>query len=261
MRDFYLAPRHVTQGSIINCCISSNYANSSVDGIIITPRCDLAHEGKVYYVHYLPIVDFKEWFLYDGKKYLYSRWYLKRKEKFFDLCKRYSLPNCLNKKDLYEQMALKVVPQNNYHQFLDVLNNYFSASYGCAEFIQYLTGKEAKKQIVKNLLQDNLPAFYLLDNWEKNKSSYKVILLRELRRISFSTIMRIDGGIECKSINKQEDELEVEGDLCFVQTQVASPFMEHIMQRFSYNFCRIGVDDRNFTSAEADLGQLIDEVL
>lgn len=261
MRNFYLAPTHVTQGSIINCCISSNYPNSSVDGIIITPRCDLAHEGKVYYVHYLPIVDFKEWFLNDGKKYLYSRWYLKKKEKFLDMCRRFSLPNCLDKKELYEQMASKVVPQNNYKQFIEVLNNYFSASIGGVEFVQHIKGKDAKAQLIKNLLQDNLPAFYLIDNWKKEESSYKVILLRELRRISFSTAIKIKEGVECTCINKQEDELQADGELCYVQTQVASPFIEHIMQRFSYNFCRIGVEDRNFSSAEADLGQLINDVL
>lgn len=52
-------------------------------------------------------------------------------------------------------------------------------------------------------------------------------------------------------INMAIDELNInspDNDIYRVCAEVNSPFIEHIMQKFSHNFCRIGVDDRDFTS-------------
>lgn len=91
MRQFFKSYRMVrtlTQGSIINNCIADNYAEGlDVYGLIITPRCDLAHEGKVNTVHYLPIVDFDDWLCCDGEAYLLNKWAVKNKYKFEQLCK------------------------------------------------------------------------------------------------------------------------------------------------------------------------------
>ena len=75
MRNFYVMPREITQGSIINNCLADCYPEAHVDGIIITPRCDLAHDAKVNFIHYLPIISFKEWLLNDGKEYLFAKWF------------------------------------------------------------------------------------------------------------------------------------------------------------------------------------------
>ena len=80
MRNFYVMPREITQGSIINNCLADCYPEAHVDGIIITPRCDLAHDAKVNFIHYLPIVSFKEWLLNDGKEYLFAKWFEKKKK-------------------------------------------------------------------------------------------------------------------------------------------------------------------------------------
>ena len=37
----------LTQGSVITNCVAEGYSGSKVWGVIITPKCDLAHEGKV----------------------------------------------------------------------------------------------------------------------------------------------------------------------------------------------------------------------
>lgn len=63
-------------------------------------------------------------------------------------------------------------------------------------------------------------------------------------------------------VNQRNDDLRViDEQQCYIQTQVASPFIEHIMQRFSYNFCRIGVDDRNKTQITEKLTQIINDTL
>ena len=45
----------MTQGSIINGCVADAFPGEEVFGLIITPRCDVSHEGKVDSVHYLPV--------------------------------------------------------------------------------------------------------------------------------------------------------------------------------------------------------------
>ena len=52
----------MTQGSIINGCVADAFPGEEVFGLIITPRCDVSHEGKVDSVHYLPLVPFERWF-------------------------------------------------------------------------------------------------------------------------------------------------------------------------------------------------------
>lgn len=58
----------LTQGSIISGCISADYPDKEVYGLIITPRCDLSHGIKVSTVHYLPIVKIDDWKDCDGKR-------------------------------------------------------------------------------------------------------------------------------------------------------------------------------------------------
>ena len=60
-KDFSNKTYHsnIDQGSIINNCIAEDYPHSAVWGCIITPRCDLAHHGKVSTVHYLPINQYR----------------------------------------------------------------------------------------------------------------------------------------------------------------------------------------------------------
>lgn len=254
-------PREVTQGSIINCCLASQYPDKHVYGIVITPRCDLAHEGKVDYVHYLPIVDFKDWYLIDGLNYLYSKWYSKKKEKFLSLCKCYSIPNSIEGVDKYEKMASCITDKNQRDNYLNVVKLYFEASSDSKEFLEYAKGNKAKDMIIENLLRDSLSAFYLIEDWEKDSHAYKIILLRELRRISFDSAVLIGKGMNCSQINKKMDELNFDDETCFIQSQVTSPLVEHIMQRFSYNFCRVGVADRNKNEITSQLMKEIEKSL
>lgn len=263
MSSFYIMPRVITQGSIINCCVADNYHDCQVNGIVITPRCDLAHDGKVSFVHYLPIIDFKDWILKDGKDYLFARWFDNKKSKFEKQCKQYSIPSNISSKDSYEKMAAAVIKvKNNYSSFMDSVNAYFGAKMDSAAFLKYIKGKDAKNILIDNLSKDSLPAYYLVEDWEKDSHSYKIILLRELKRIGYKTATLISKGVKANMVNQRNDDLRfIDEQQCYIQTQVASPFIEHIMQRFSYNFCRIGVDDRNKTQITEKLTQIINDTL
>lgn len=239
--------RHLTQGSIINNCVAHHY-NCDVWGLIITPRCDLSHDDKVDDVHYLPVVNFTDFFDVDGKKYLYRKSHEKLYGKFKKQCLKYNFPIKGVDEDAYIKMAQqKISNKSDRNSFIDCVKNLFSCEKGDEGFNNHINSENEKRNLVQNLLEDKLPFFYLIEDWEPQRKKAKVILLRELKRISYSTAQKIGNGIEKGALNA-EDELDLNirnNDLYQVCTEIRSPYMEHIMQRFSYNFCRVGVNDRN----------------
>lgn len=258
MRQFYKSYRMVrtlTQGSIINNCIADNYAEKlDVYGLIITPRCDLAHEGKVNTVHYLPIVDFDDWLCCDGEAYFLNKWAIKNKEKFEQLCKKYSIPSYLKEKELYIKIADKIFVdkslRNSFLEKVDVL--FCSNKQRHKAFEDYCHKKDTQRTLITNLLKDELPAYYFIDDWDTARLSPKIILLRELKRISYETSQKIGKGMYASDIKMAFDELKKiapDKEIYQVCAEVNSPFIEHIMQKFSHNFCRIGVDDRDFAQS------------
>lgn len=261
MRKFYEGSRltrNLTQGSIINYCLADNYNDvEDIYGFIITPRCDLAHEAKVTHVHYLPVIDFKDWVEHDGKDYLFNKWLHKKKEKFESKCKNYQIPMSNLSYSHYENMANTLIHnKSDKADFLSLASIVTNPLKDNSEFRNYIAKTDIKTQLVKDLLEDKLAAFYLIEDWNKNTNNHKVILLRELKRISISTTRKIYYGLLLSEIIEGKDELKKISNseaLCQVCAQIASPFVEHIMQRFSHNFCRIGVDDRDFETEKETL--------
>jgi hypothetical protein len=253
MRKFYeekRLTRKLTQGSIINYCLADNYGDvEKIYGFIVTPRCDLAHEAKVTHAHYLPIVDFKDWAEHDGKDYLFNKWFCKKKDKFEGKCRLHQFPISDVSYSNYEKMANMLIDNKaDKEDFLSLASIVTHPQKDNEDFIKYSNKKETKTQLVKDLLEDKLAAFYLIEDWNGN-DKHKVILLRELKHISILTTKKISNGLCLSEIIEGKDELKKisdSDDLCLVCAQIVSPFVEHIMQRFSHNFCRIGVDDRDF---------------
>lgn len=64
----------LTQGCIINGCTSESFPKEEVFGLVITPRCDLDHEGKVATVHYVPVVPFELWFRVIARPVIKKQW-------------------------------------------------------------------------------------------------------------------------------------------------------------------------------------------
>ena len=256
MRQFYKSykmVRALTQGSIINNCLADSYSKKlNVYGLIITPRCDLAHEGKVSTIHYLPIVEFEDWICCDGEDYLYSRWSSNVKDKFYKACDKYQMPNDLADFSLYEIMAKRLIAdKSQLNGFLEKADLFFCSSTRHKAFSDYIHSSKTHDTLLKNLIEDKLPAYYLIEDWEVARAKPKIVLLRELKRISYETGQKISVGMNASEMNRSYDELKytsINSELYHICAEVNSPFIEHIMQKFTHNFCRIGVDDRDFDS-------------
>lgn len=233
----------VTQGTIINHCIAEKYC-CDVWGVIVTPRCDLAHTGKVTHVHYLPIVPFEEWYKVDGVHYLWTKTLEKYRKKVQDACKANGFPiSNLGEKQL-RQLCDSISDSKEKDKFKSDIDNFYQTQKTSPG--NYVPSNSEKEKLVANLRKGDIAAFCLIEDWrELNK--YMVVLLRDLKRLDYNFAISMATGVEETTITDQwKNDLaySVNKDFLYqTETEIISPYIEQLMERFSYNFCRIGVDD------------------
>lgn len=264
MRNIYFEKQIVnrmTQGSIINGCVADAFPGEEVFGLIITPRCDVSHESKVDSVHYLPVVPFERWFEVIAKPKIKEIWRKMIYSQLNDLFKSAKIgDDVMGARFTYEDLLRicdeKVKKDSSKEKIKSLLNSYYSREED--DFNFYLLdgeGKDEKKhELIKYLskLEGNTIApFYLLEAWaDYGADKHLVVLLREVHRFQFSTAMHIKAGASesmLEDIDLKYNDLFIKNDpknFFWVQAEINSPFIEHIMQSFVYNFSRIGVDDR-----------------
>lgn len=253
MREIYDRKHQteITQGTIINNCVAEDYPNEDVWGCIITPRCDLAHEGKVPTVHYVPIVRFSSWVRRVLRPRLEGEWRNSLKNSINQELKNcgagQNLLDYFNNKDMILAIAKAKMNPNKYNSFSEKCTYYFDGN--DAEKKKYLIEVSHAKDILQRLIRYDFHAYYLIESWSKDSADYMILLLRDIRRMKFSTAVRFPGYF---TASNEKMEFFKENDLCSppdvdtlygVETRIISPYIEHIMQSFSHNFTRIGVTD------------------
>lgn len=68
------APRvgEFTQGTLFSCAVAQRYEDGPVLGLIITARCDVAHD-KAEILNYIPVVPLERWLLRHGRQIVARR--------------------------------------------------------------------------------------------------------------------------------------------------------------------------------------------
>lgn len=233
----------VTQGTIINHCVADKYC-CDVWGVVITPRCDLAHTGKVQHVHYLPVVPFEEWYKIDGVQYLWSRAHEKLRDKIRNICKKNGFPLTNLKEKQLRLLCDSINNQKEKDSFKSCIERYYSLE--MTNPLDYVPNQSEKDALVKNMKEGSIHAFFLIEDWD-NPEKYKVTLLRDLKRLEYNVVMGMATGLEEKAIvNAWRNDLSyaISKDTIYsTVAEIISPYIELLMERFSYNFCRIGVED------------------
>ena len=246
----------LTQGSIINGCIAENFPKEEVYGCIITPRCDLEHDGKVPTVHYLPVVPFERWFNVIEIPIIRQLWKRELAQKINSSLSKAKVGNdIMNANFEYEDMLKiceqKIKDKNQKENLINLLNDYYDKDEEDKSFNSYVKdGKGSVHTQLKQLIENKDVQHYLIETWDKvNGPSHYVIMLRDVRRLQIEIVEKIKAGVS-------EDEISPI-DLCcndlyltsqrnhfyWVEAELISPYIEHIMQAFTYNFAKIGVED------------------
>lgn len=251
----------MTQGSIINGCIAEDFPNEETYGFIITPRCDLGHEGKVKTVHYVPLVSFERWFEVIARPVIKDLWKKDLQSRLNCMFKNAKMGEDVmgvgfSYDDLIKLCNEKVNKDNDKTTITNLLNEFFDKDpYDFDLFLLDAEGKPKNKhkmiEYLSRLEGNGIPAYYAIEGWDEyGTDKHLVLMLRDVRRMQFSTAMNIKKGVYENALGFSDtlkNDLFLNNDskhFFSVQAQINSPFVEHIMQAFVYNFSRIGVEDR-----------------
>ena len=256
MRSVYLNKKNylsLEQGAIISGCVATGYKNCDVYGCVITARCDLAHSGKVSVVHYLPVVSFSDWFRVYARQILFNQWEIRNRNNINRLFKEGKkgddvLDLNLSSKELVI-LAESIANKKNRDNALQCLHEFFDNRE--ESFTRFLNEEKTFKDFFIPLIKGDKHEFYYIEDWVNSEAAGRIILLKDIKSISYDLAIKLPGGIEEAETEKyllMENSLATTDDnsgFYMVENQVSSPFIEHILQAFSYGFNRIGVDDIN----------------
>ena len=253
MRQFYKEVKcHIPldQGVIFSGAVASGVPqNFNVYGLIITPRCDISN-GKIGIVHYLPVVSISLW-----KRYIYSKEYQskerrKREKLFAEFCDRYKISHSLfdPKFDFDDESIKNVIGSNKRLNDMLTAFNEYKALDDLDYCASKLTGYNDLKSVVSDMHRNEHSQYYLIENWN-NPEEYMVVLLRDIKRLSFSFAQGLENGKKEMVLDSdifQYNDISCTGEemtnIYKNQAEIESPYIEHLVETFSRNFCRIGID-------------------
>jgi len=260
MAEFYINNNKfpLQQGVIINGCIADNHDKEAF-GLIITPRCDIGNGGKVSTIHYLPIVPLEDW--------LKVNCVMSAVRKF-----RTQLEKELNKNGVSSSILDYFITQQDIETVFNTVSNKkeLIKMYKC--YIDTINDNNySNDYIIKNcknefydLCEGKHNRYYMIKRWDDVKR-HCVIILRDVKRISYDIAQKYVGGYLNQNFEEaiySYNDIFKTNNKTFFKTvaQISSPYIEHIIQSFSHNFCRIGVEEQ-FEKEEVKSKYEIDKIL
>lgn len=171
----------LTQGSIINNCISEDFCDCKVWGCVVTPRCDLANEGKVSTFHYLPIIDFETWVDKVMRKEMINEHYSNLKGKINQKLENAgigkNIMEVFHDKEQILKLGAKKFSGKEWNEFSKICNQYFDRD---AESEKgYIADEKHYKKYLKDLKSNSIHGIYLIESWDR-ADCYKIIILRDV---------------------------------------------------------------------------------
>lgn len=248
----------IEQGAIFTNPIIERYLSCKTWGIVLTARCDLAHQ-KSNILNFIPIVDFDDWLKRDFTKVLADRIRKNQEKKVDQLSQKFEITSFIRSTFSKNDIIKKCVPEKERKSYLEELEKMEiidealaqngSAFEKSEKFLKFF--KKESEKIIDDLLGHRLPGYYFLeevDFYGSEKNGY-IILLREMQTIPLNLGEAICNGLDEKSIDNCikpliKRFLNLENDGCSMITGVLkSPEIEHLTQSFTHLFSRIGLDD------------------
>lgn len=261
----------LTQGSIITNCISSLGTEIDTWGFIITARCDCEnHKGGD--VYYLPIVNFGDWFLHYEKKRFYDLW---KQDNIKNLTKRlndlthnnisdYSI---FSRHEIEQMLPLNANAKKQREEILCLFRSIQEDDENVfMDYIKSLNEFKLIKMDIERLAKNEDNNFLLIPDWQRSRiRRHKIILLREIKRLKMDMAIAFEDPHLSVTLepnfNANENDIKViPTDIYCIDKLMLSPYMEYVMQRFTYNFIRIGVE-RLETATNENLYKEIKETL
>ena len=269
---------YIDQGTVIYGMRSEKYPEKMCYAIIISARCDIAND-KISKLYYLTAVNAREWFCTEnGFNEVYSKVLEDKKKNFKNSNKKYKINFDLLLTMPYET-AVIVLEKNekNEKKRANLIGSF-------TEIYQYVgpLNFDSRRKFVK---ANSSPAVKFLDKIVKGHINHYFFLpkrvyenseigndglivdLQEIGILSMYDAKCLKSpGIDFQILSEMDTSeqerltktywLENCDDFVEIEGVVRSPWCELLMQRFSNDFIRIGVDGTN----EHDYKELIDQM-
>ena len=253
----------LNQGAVFIGAYAEDYAESVNYGLVITARCDIAQDKAKKY-SYMPLVSLVDWMKFDFVELL-----IKRVTKAAQNSVVSTLKSIGGSELLLKTYPLAKIQENykeqgsakqrksftNACRKLELLDSVNDLPVSDEMLNQLIASFESDaKAIIQQLIAQNLTGYYFVDDVLEGGAC--IALLREIHHLKRDTALALRTGIRIDdgSVNYPDD-----SDLSYTIGTIKSPYIEHVMQKFSELFIRIGIDDPDANAAEIIIGNYKNE--
>lgn len=259
----------ITQGTVFCGGYAEHYSGLPVWGLVITARCDTAHE-KTPIVNYLPVVTMEDWLLGHGGLLSIDREAADVRNRFKSLLAKHQLsasllevhtPNEIAKLHFpvreevddakVTKEAKDALEARDIASLLNQLQRCLGSPLPNRPEIQeaVCSCRRSVEAVVKELISHRLNGYYFLPTLggltEKFSQKGYVVFLREVHHLPREGVAKLVDGISRDAATTNPTR-----GLCFdcfdfvcPVAELNSPWTEHLMQSFCNLFGRIGVAD------------------
>ncbi len=257
---------NLDQGSIFGGLRSDKYPGMECYGIILTASCDIA-QSKVPKLYFVTAIDVIEWgCMHDTYLNTYKTNIENAKNAYYDLTNQYNLsPELLEtyERDVVIQiLENEITKKSKRDDLMKKYDAYMLIKTGISDStkIREVIKQDAKpiKKLLEKIIKGEMNHYHFVPlsayTDQANADGGLIVDFQEINWLSFEDARNIiNPGIDNLIIDyytKDQQELYkkifwLEKEDAFVPHvgHIKSPWREHLMQRFSHCFARIGLPD------------------
>lgn len=239
----------LTQGSVFYGAFVEDYSDSLNYGLVITARCDIS-QNKAPIYSYLPLVSLDNWLVKEFPSLLYSRINKNINSNLVSafiniggselLLETYGLDKL---KETFKDSGSQKQRTTFNEKIEDVnkLNYLLSSNVEVNKMRALMKSSKvfnsASEGILNELISQNLLGYYFVD--DITSDGPHVIKLRDVYHLKSDYATNLRKGVHLTNVNYLKDN----DKKSFTVGEIKSPYIEHILQKFSNIFTRIGIDD------------------
>jgi hypothetical protein len=257
MRELITHPNveEFTQGSIFEGLkVNQNYP--STNAIVVTARCDVAN-GKARNILCLPIYKATEWLNNQGDEIIFRRLEEKLWNKLEAELKKFKISaDILNTYPVAS--ILQQLKTNAGQRSTEEINKllYMYDQKKCDYSLKFVL--DERNSLISTLIRNTENSIYFIEQIYLNEVLEPYVIdLTDPISIPFPVAMRLKSGINKKNTDALTDQyLDMsEGEISYISV-LNSPYIEHLLQKFSSFYSRIGTED-----IEKDASDILKEKL
>ncbi|ENB2049777.1 hypothetical protein D2H34_001181 [Vibrio fluvialis] len=240
----------LTQGSVFYGAFVEDYSEELNYGLIITARCDISQKKAPIY-SYLPLISVDNWMVGEFTSILYNK---ANKSIYKNLVTAFELiggSELLLKTYSFEKILdnfSNAGKQSQRDSFLNKLNDYretqrlLNKGLHTEDVKQIVCSSKTLsslgESIIGDLISQNLLGYYFID--DVTGDGPHILKMRDVYNLKSEYAESLRTGISLPSVKYPELDNE---QVSFTIGVIKSPYIEHILQKFSNVFARIGIDD------------------